>query len=299
MTTPRLADLKSTQLSVIGAGRVGQTIAHLFANTAGLAVSQVLCRQYSHAEAASSFIGQGTAEAHMEALHPCDMWLIGVPDSAIENTSNALARLAQERQWQPSMAFHCSGYCSSDSLAALRKLGWSVASVHPALNFAKPENSVAQFSGTLCGIEGDEKASQWLGQAMTAIGGKTFGLDAQTKVMYHAAAVFCSNFTIALQDIAQQAWRKAGLAEEILVPLNRQLLETSVRNVLALGPSRAITGPAARGDAQTVLHQLAVVTDWSEEAGLIYRQLSDAAFRLADEGHSLASSRRITGRDLP
>ena len=134
---------------------------------------------------------------------------------------------------------------------------------------------------------------------MAAIGGQVFSLDASTKVLYHAAAVFCSNFTIALQDMAQQAWRSAGLPDEVIAPLNRQLLETSVRNALALGPPQAITGPAARGDAQTVQTQMQAVSDWSADAGQIYQLLSEAAYRLAQQGNSLAPGPGLLPRTSP
>lgn len=294
MMAPRIAGLQGTQLSVIGAGRVGQTIAHLLAQKAGLGIHHVVCRQHQHAEEAASFIGKGVPQTDLAAIHASDVWLIGVPDSAIESTADALADVARRLDWKPAIAFHCSGFHASDRLMALTNLGWSVASVHPALNFATPQDAAQQFAGTLCGIEGDALAARWLTEAMALIGGKTFNLDAQTKVLYHAAAVFCSNFTMALQDIAQQAWRSAGLPEEVIGPLNRQLLETSVRNALALGPAKAITGPAARGDATTVLSQLATVSAWSSDAGLIYQALSDAAFRLAHQGNALAAGARLT-----
>ena len=131
-----------TRLSVVGAGRVGQTLAHLLVQKLGLRAHQVFCRQYVHAEDAAFFIGQGSALSEFTALSASDIWLIGVPDSSIENTANALAELAQRSGWPPAIAFHCSGFCASDKLAALRRLGWSVASVHPALNFANPAQAL-------------------------------------------------------------------------------------------------------------------------------------------------------------
>ena len=131
-----------TRLSVVGAGRVGQTLAHLLVQKLGLRAHQVFCRQPVHAEEAAAFIGPGKALSHFAVLSASDIWLIGVPDSAIESTAKALAEQAQRLGWPPAIAFHCSGFCASDKLAALRQLGWSVASVHPALNFANPAQAV-------------------------------------------------------------------------------------------------------------------------------------------------------------
>jgi predicted short-subunit dehydrogenase-like oxidoreductase (DUF2520 family) len=41
----------------------------------------------------------------------------------------------------------------------------------------------------------------------------------------------------------------------------------SVQNLLALGPTRAITGPAARGDQAAVNAQTEFVSQWHLEAG--------------------------------
>lgn len=274
-------------LSVIGAGRVGQTLAHLLHRHGLATMTSIWCRQPSHAHAAADFIGLGQPCTQWNELQESEIWLLGVPDSAIAPTAHALALHAQQQQWKPSMAFHCSGYCASDQLQSLRALGWSVASVHPALNFANPQESVRQFANTLCGIEGDTSLASWLQHAMTGIGGQAFALRADTKALYHAAAVFCSNFTIALQDIAQQAWRQAGLPPDVALALNRQLLEVSVRNALNLGPAAAITGPAARGDAQVVQDQYACVAQWSSAAGDIYKLMSNAAYRLASQRNAL------------
>lgn len=288
MMAPEASAMTGAQLSVIGAGRVGQTLAHLLRQHLGLDVTHVLCRDEAHAVQAANFIGAGKPVDQWEQLGPSGIWLIGVPDSAIAQSAELLARRAVSQGWSPAKAFHCSGFCTSEELAPLKKLGWSVASVHPALNFANPCDSVRQFKGTFCGVEGDVEMKEWLLAAMQAIGGEVFALQADTKKLYHAAAVFCSNFTIALQDIAQQAWRAASVPESVIAPLNKQLLEVSVRNALALGPASAITGPAARGDAKVVQQQWEAVSLWNADAGDIYRQLSEAAYRLALAGGALS-----------
>ena len=72
------------------------------------------------------------------------------------------------------------------------------ASVHPLLNFASPEIGVAQFAGTPCGLEGNAAAVQMLADALLAKGGKSFDVASELKPLYHAAAVFSSNFTVVL-----------------------------------------------------------------------------------------------------
>ena len=81
--------------------------------------------------------------------------------------------------------------------------------------------------------------------------------------------------------MAQAAWQGAGIDEAVRDELQRKLLQATVANTLALGPARAITGPAARGDTAVVQAQGAVVQAWNAEAGALYAQLSAMAARLA------------------
>ena len=112
------------------------------------------------------------------------------------------------------------------------------ASVHPLLNFASPEIGVAQFAGTPCGLEGNAAAVQMLADALLAKGGKSFEVVSELKPLYHAAAVFSSNFTVVLQGVAQEAWRAASVPEALLPGLNAAPLQTTVDNLRAWGQSK-------------------------------------------------------------
>jgi predicted short-subunit dehydrogenase-like oxidoreductase (DUF2520 family) len=175
---------------------------------------------------------------------------------------------------------HDSGFLSAAELQPLQALGCHVASAHPVLNFASPDTGVRQFAGTPCGLEGDAPALAWLHTALTAIGGRCFEIASADKPLYHAAAVFSSNFTVVLQGIAQDAWQSAGVPPELMRPLTEALLKSTVDNVLAMGPAKALTGPAARGDTAVVQAQGKVVKQWNAPAGDLYALLSQLAAEL-------------------
>ncbi len=271
----------SPRLSVIGAGRVGQTLAALWQQRGTVQVNQLLCRSQVHAEQAAQFVGAGRPLHAFNGLLPADVWLLAVPDAQIAACAADLAAQAIAQHWAPALVFHCSGFCDSAHLHALRDQGWAVASAHPVMSFASPQAAVAQFAGSLCGLEGDAAALSWLRAALPAIGGQCFDVRADAKVLYHAAAVFASNFTVVLQAIAQSAWREAGVPNDLVGALNAQLLNATVANSLALGPAQAITGPAARGDVAVVRAQAEVVSAWHPQAGEVYRALSAMAADLA------------------
>jgi predicted short-subunit dehydrogenase-like oxidoreductase (DUF2520 family) len=272
-------------LNVIGCGRVGQTLAALLHQHGVCVVQDLYSRTYASAEQAANFVGAGRVASALADMRAADVWLISVPDGQIAEVSAQLAA-AQGEAMRGAVVWHNSGFLSAEALAPLQAVGASTASVHPVLSFATPASAVAQFAGTLCGLEGQPKALAVLHPWVAAIGGQGFEIETAKKPLYHAAAVFCSNFTVVLQGVAQEAWRESGVPAELLAPLTHALLQSSVANVAKLGPAEALTGPAARGDTAVVQRQAEVVKAWHPQAGEAYELLSDMATRLKRTGRT-------------
>lgn len=277
MTTPNI------KLNVIGCGRVGQTLAALLHQHGQVQVQDLHSRSFSSAEQAAQFVGAGKPVAALHPMRPADVWLLSVPDAQVGAVAQALAE-AQGAKLAGAIVFHNSGFLSAAVLQPLQALGCHAASAHPVLNFASPDTGVRQFAGTPCGLEGDAVALAWLHTTLTAVGGRCFEIASADKPMYHAAAVFSSNFTVVLQGIAQDAWRSAGVPPEMMRPLTEALLKSTVDNLLAMGPAQALTGPAARGDTALVLAQGEVVARWNAPAGHVYKTLSELAALLKKQG---------------
>lgn len=269
-------------LNLIGCGRVGRTLGRLWQQHQTLQIQDVLTTSPESAQAAVDFMGAGHAVASLAQMRPADFWLIAVPDRQILESASVMAQTLAGMP--PAMAFHASGALGSAALAPLRERGWHVASAHCILSFATPAAAVQQFAGTPCGLEGDAAALYELRSVFTAIGAECFAVAADKKVLYHAAAVFGTNFLPVLQALAEDLWRDSGVPPELLPRLRVSLLRNAVDNVLALGPADALTGPAARGDTALVQRQGQAVSDWDPTAGEAYRALSELARRLAREG---------------
>jgi len=271
------------KLNVIGCGRVGQTLAALLHQHGQVQVQDLYSRSFSSAQQAAKFVGAGKPVDALHPMRPADVWLLSVPDTQVGAVAQALAD-AQGAKLAGAIVFHNSGFLSAAELQPLQALGCQVASAHPVLNFASPDTGVRQFAGTPCGLEGDAGALAWLHTTLTALGGRCFEIASADKPLYHAAAVFSSNFTVVLQGIAQDAWRSAGVPPELMRPLTEALLKSTVDNVLAMGPAQALTGPAARGDAALVQAQGEVVARWNAPAGHVYKTLSELAAQLKKQG---------------
>jgi predicted short-subunit dehydrogenase-like oxidoreductase (DUF2520 family) len=125
-------------------------------------------------------------------------------------------------------------------------------SLHPLLSVV---GAGAQFAGAVCAVDGSTPRA--LGVAF-ALAGK-LGMRARVvapadRPLYHAAATAASNFLVTVEDLAERLAERVGLDRAALVPLVR----ATVDNWAGAG-ARALTGPIARGDEETVERQRAAV----------------------------------------
>ena len=307
------------RLNLVGAGRVGKTLARLWHVHDRLQIQDVLTTSSTSAAAAIDFIGAGHAVTSLADMRPADLWMIATPDAQIADMARQLAEVQTKVQGShagtedlggralcsvsparfagssltyaehpatqtPSpggpLVFHGSGALACDVLAPLRDLGWRTASAHCILSFATPLVAVTQFTGTVCALEGDPLACTTLRAAFTAIGARCFEVASDDKLLYHAAAVFATNFLPVLQSVAEDLWRSTGVPSALIPDLRASLLTNAVANITALGPHGALTGPAARGDIAAIARQGAAVANWSADAGAAYSALSALALQM-------------------
>lgn len=270
-------------LNLVGCGRVGKTLGRLWQTRGVLQVQDVLTTSPASAAAAVDFIGAGRAVGTLATMRAADYWLLAVPDRQIAASAADMARTLASRP--PAIAFHASGALAASELAPLRARGWHTGSAHCILSFAKPATAVQQFAGTPCALEGDPASIASLQPLFGAIGAQCFTLASEHKLLYHAAAVFGTNFLPVLQATAEALWQHSGMPPELVPQLRTALLRNAVGNLLALGPAGALTGPAARGDTPLVQRQGQAVAQWDASAGTAYAALSELAARLARDGH--------------
>ncbi|MBJ7309409.1 Rossmann-like and DUF2520 domain-containing protein [Rugamonas sp. CCM 8940] len=258
------------RLNLVGGGHVGGVLGRLFAAAGAFAVQDVLTRSLPSAQRAAAFIGAGRAVARADQLRPAEVLMLAVGDDQI---GPACAALAAAVPLRGVVLFHCSGALASDQLAAARDAGALLASVHPIRSFADPAAVAGSFAGTFCGVEGDEAALAVLEPALLAIGARPVRIDAAAKTVYHAAAVFASNYLVTVLDAALRAYQAAGIPEAVARELARPLAGESMENVFRLGAAAALSGPIARGDLATVARQQRAVTAWDAATGQLYQDL--------------------------
>ena len=273
-------------LNIIGAGRVGRTLARLWRESGVFDIQDVLDRTPAGARAAVAFIGGGQQADGVKDMRAAALWMLTPPDSQIVPCCEALAASGLLRSGD--IAFHCSGSLASSALANAARLGARVASVHPLKSFADPRTAAASFAGTWCAAEGDAAALEVLRPAFERIGARVSEIAPQHKTLYHAASVIACNYLVALMEVGLRCYERTGLERGSALAMMEPLVRETLDNVLRLGTAPALTGPIARGDDAVVAQHLAVLGAWDADIGDLYRRLGAVALELARE-HGEAS----------
>jgi predicted short-subunit dehydrogenase-like oxidoreductase (DUF2520 family) len=138
----------------------------------------------------------------------------------------------------------------------------------------------AVFAGAGAAIAGSTPRALALAAALArALQMQPVEIADEDRPAYHAAASIASNFLITLEAAAERLGAGVGLQREQLVPLVRATVENWAR----LGPTRALTGPVARGDEATVVRQRAAVAETAPELLALFDALVSATRALAAE----------------
>jgi predicted short-subunit dehydrogenase-like oxidoreductase (DUF2520 family) len=273
-------------LNIIGAGNVGKTLGRLWTLNQTFVCQDVLNRSIGSSQRAVSFIGAGRAIDDYADLRPADVWMIAAPDDQIMQCAEQLAHAGSLSAG--SVVFHCSGALLSSELRAVQQLGAAagcalpaVASIHPIRSFAVPAEVVQSFTGTWCGIEGDQRALDVLIEGFSAIGAHLVPINTDFKMLYHSAAVFASNYLVTLLDVALQAYAKAGISDDVALNMIEPLVRKTVDGIFQVGPEKALSGPIARGDLETAARQYRAVAAWDKRYGTLYKRLGSLTADLA------------------
>ena len=260
-------------------------------------IDVVIAKTAPSARRAAKLIGGGAvglaasrkANAPAETLRRLinsDLLLISTPDDALETVAAKIAftirRATTDLVNTQRFALHTSGAISSEVLAPLRALGYSVASLHPLVSIADAAEAQNRLPGAHFCVEGDGAAVRIARSLVKELRGHSFTISSETKPLYHAAATVSSGHVTALFDLAIEMLEECGLtsrrAQQILAPL----LMSTAANLGPSTPAEALTGPFARGDVATVRKHLAAMKSQKmKEAADLYSAVGLRATKLA------------------
>jgi predicted short-subunit dehydrogenase-like oxidoreductase (DUF2520 family) len=200
--------------------------------------------------------------------------LLSVPDDRIRETCQTLARRGALSE--DSSAVHLSGANPLEDLASAEEAGALVLSVHPLQTAPDVDTAIERFPGSGFAITARSEQGFALGEDLArSAGGRPFRLLDEHKPLYHAAAIFCSNYLTVSTGIAERLFAAAGIPEarSLFAPL----AEASVDAALLRGAGEALTGPVVRGDAGTVRRNLEALKERAPDCIPVYLTLARAA----------------------
>src|SRR5215212_2024599 len=200
-----------------------------------------------------------------------DVVLLCVPDGEIANAATAI-----ERRADGPLVGHCSGATTLAPLAPHEAF-----SLHPLMTV--PADGAARLAGASAAVAGSTPHAREIAhQLALSLGLTPIDVADEDRAAYHAAASIASNFLITIEAAAEQLAQTAGIDRAALAPLVR----ATVENWASLGPDRALTGPIARGDHETVERQRAAIQQRTPTLLPLFDALADATRALAAGGHA-------------
>jgi predicted short-subunit dehydrogenase-like oxidoreductase (DUF2520 family) len=267
------------RLWIVGAGRLGLALG-LRLRRARAVASLVYSGRRDDAPRHPLFAEANPVARYQRGYEPVPSdatgLLIAVPDDAIERVVGELAGLHLPESLP---VLHASGSLSVDVLAPLAAKGHPVAGMHALAAIADPVEGADRLRGATFGVEGEGPARALAERLVAACGGRVLGIRPGGKALYHAAAVFASNYAVALLSVAERLMAEAGVPADDAQPALAALAAGAVENVAARGPVDALTGPVARGDAATVERHLSRLSGADRD---LYCLLGLEATRLAE-----------------
>ncbi len=264
-------------VGIIGPGRAGVGLALALAR-AGHGVLLYGRRRKAVPKPLSLTVGPADAAPTPAWAAQAGIVVLAVRDDAVRPLAEALARAGAIRPEH--VVLHLSGVQGQEALGSLVSSRAALGSLHPLQTISEPERAPERLRGAWAAVEGMPRAVA-AGEALArALGMRPFRVTGKAKAVYHAGAVFASNYFVVVEAVAQRLLRHAGLTHAQAWQALRPLVEGTLENLMRQEPKDALTGPVARGDVDTVRRHVEALT---KDDALLYRALGRAALELAEK----------------
>jgi len=271
-------------VGIVSAGRVGAALGEAL-DRVGHVVFGCAAVSDASRERARTRLPDAAVLPAAEVAARSELLVLAVPDVELPALVHGLARTGAVNPG--TLVLHTSGANGVGVLAPLAGHGVVTMAVHPAMTFSGKPEDTDRLSSACFGITAADEIGFAIAQSLVLeIGGEPVGVREDARTLYHAALAHGSNHLVTVVNDALDALRTAladteltgqqpvesrpgGVAERVLAPL----LSAALDNVLRSGPA-ALTGPVARGDADTVDAHLRALTALDDDLAEGYRALS-------------------------
>ena len=266
------------RIGFVGAGTLGRGLA-LALDGLGCDVVAVSSRSRTSAEwLAERIDGCAAMDTAQDVADACDLVFITTPDGAI-------AEVAASVNWRAGQGVvHCCGAASIELLDGAASAGAAVGAMHPFQTFAglsDPTEAARRLSGVTFAVSATGWLADYLPSLAERLDGRAITIPDELRPLYHASAVLACGYVGTLLDAAIGLWARMGFTEEDGVRAVAPLARATIEAIAAAGPVNAVTGPAVRGDADTIAAHLSLLSEHAPELVTLYRELTAASIPLA------------------
>lgn len=230
------------KIVLLGGGNVAHHLFTQFSKNPKVELIQWYNRSVTSIE---KFEQQTEITTQLANLKEADIYIIAVSDCAIAEISSALP-------FQDKLVVHTSGNTTLNTIDSKNRAGV----YYPLQSFSKtkhvhwPEVPLLLEATT-------EKDLELLQQLAKSMSDKVYKINSQQRSTIHLTAVFVNNFVNHLYTIGADLCEKEQIPFEIFIPLIKQTT-TSLDNI---APMTSQTGPAVRGDNNTIASHLEQLKD--------------------------------------
>lgn len=258
-------------IGIIGAGRAG-------------AVLGAALRRAGHRITAVSAVSD-ISRLRAEALLPgvpivpvtevgadADLVLIAVPDDVLPELVRGLVSSGAIHAGQ--FVVHPSGRYGLDVLAPAAAVGALPLALHPVMTFTGTSVDLDRLSDAPFGVTAPEGIRPVAEALVVEMGGDPVWVPEDARALYHAALALGANYLNTLVNASVSLLAEAGMEtpQRLIAPL----MSASLDNALRHGDA-ALTGPIARGDAQTVAAHVRVIAQVDPLAAAAYQAMGRLA----------------------
>lgn len=259
---------KTFDISLIGTGNLAWHLGPALEN-AGHRIREIYGRDLQNAKALQRRLYDADIQRHLDfSSSNSEVFIMAVRDEAIEKVAKAIALPAK------AVLAHTSGSQPVEKLEFSATPNTGV--FYPLQTFTKGKK--VAFGDIPVLVESDNSyTGKVLMDIACSITKHCYDVFADDRIAIHLAAVFACNFTNYMLRISETILEKHHFDLELLRPLIAETLNKS----LDLGPLAAQTGPARRGDLETLDRHIAFLDNQNYRD--IYRMISQQILDLYHE----------------
>jgi predicted short-subunit dehydrogenase-like oxidoreductase (DUF2520 family) len=233
-------------VGVIGAGRVGTALA-VALSRAGHRIAAASAVSSASRQRVDRYLPGTPVLQPADVIAAADLVLLTVPDDALAGLVGGLAATGAPLAGR--MLAHTSGRHGLAVLDPATDLGALPLALHPVMTFTGRADDVDKLAGICFGVTAPTVLRPAAEVLVMEMGGEPVFIAEADRGLYHAALAGAANHLVTQVAQAEDLLTRAGVAQpaRMLGPL----LSAALDNALRLGDA-GLTGPVARGDAETV-----------------------------------------------